>query len=780
ATPAAFLATGNNRTNFSFGPENASQPSDQYGRLTFETSGPPPHFSLKADSLIIGSEVYQPQSDPRTLGVAVSQIYLKTQPGRLGIIVPPLTFWLGGALLISLIYLNLLLLLGKTAHSFCWWAAGTAGTGLAGIVGLRLAAPTWLAINGAGIAWGVALPLLGWAILARWERDRRALILVGLLLLGSLLVFYELVLAPFTLALFVATGLLLLVLTLKHNFSRHLENIGLLVSLTAGAAWGMWQGRLPRTDDISHYHLYWINELDRLIQQGNLYPRWAIDFSWGQGSAIFNFYPPLSRYLAESFHLAGMSFNSAIQLTLWLALLFGASGCYFLASELVQDRRGAMLGGLAFCYFPYHLANIYSGGALGHLVAAAMLPWIFWQMTCLFKPRATSFSPFWLGLAGAGLALSNNPQLLLFVPIAGLYLLGLIIIEWQGGRLDWRRTGSRLIIAALIAIGLSGFFLLPAIFESSQVSLIYAGANLEGDSAFYARWPTNLALWQPIYPNLTEINRLFGTLHYGLAGAGLLVWLLRRNSARPHLILLALVVAFTFFLQFPVSSFFWQTFPALASVQFSSRLMPLGVVLAAPLIAGLASSNKSKKYPLVIGSIGLAAVGLMLYACFYSLSYAYWPLSFTGAISQKALTEQITNGDVMYLPKGIENLDKVSKFRPPTFDDNRPTGTTDRLDWKTNGTASFQLTALVSHPATVTLPLFWFEDWWKATDEQGQKYEMTATPQTRLTVLHLPPGEHLITLNLQDTPIKFIGNFLTIVTILVLCGYVLYRRVRPR
>src|SRR3990172_3372539 len=58
-----------------------------------------------------------------------------------------------------------------------------------------------------------------------------------------------------------------------------------------------WPG-IPNTHDLVH-HLTRLVEFDSSIASGILYPRWAPDLGLSYGNPIFNFYPPLSYYMAE-------------------------------------------------------------------------------------------------------------------------------------------------------------------------------------------------------------------------------------------------------------------------------------------------------------------------------------------------------------------------------------------------------------------------------------------------------------------------------------------------
>src|SRR5206468_4312073 len=135
------------------------------------------------------------------------------QPNRFGFVVPPLAPWLGWSLAVSLVFFSLRRFgqaITGSKQNLKWAASGGAGILFLFVV-VRLAFPQWLAVNGAGLAWGTALPLLAWTVLAgrpKWV----ALALWGLILAGLLMVYYGLALAAFAATVCVVTGLLFLAL----------------------------------------------------------------------------------------------------------------------------------------------------------------------------------------------------------------------------------------------------------------------------------------------------------------------------------------------------------------------------------------------------------------------------------------------------------------------------------------------------------------------------------------------------------------------------------------
>src|SRR4030043_1634161 len=62
---------------------------------------------------------------------------------------------------------------------------------------------------------------------------------------------------------------------------------------------------LPRSFD-GFFHLYRLLEIDHLLRQFVLFPRWAPDLAYGYGYPLFNFVPHLPYYLSEIPHLVGL------------------------------------------------------------------------------------------------------------------------------------------------------------------------------------------------------------------------------------------------------------------------------------------------------------------------------------------------------------------------------------------------------------------------------------------------------------------------------------------
>ena len=98
--------------------------------------------------------------------------------------------------------------------------------------------------------------------------------------------------------------------------------------------------------------------LDNMIGEGQDTIRWCPLMYQGYGYPFFNFYPPVTYFLAEGFHLLGLSYVASYA---WLLLVLTFVQQVFLYL-FVRERWGAAAGivaAAAYTLAPYHFANLY-------------------------------------------------------------------------------------------------------------------------------------------------------------------------------------------------------------------------------------------------------------------------------------------------------------------------------------------------------------------------------------------------------------------------------------
>ncbi|MDA8216997.1 MAG: hypothetical protein M0Z94_05200, partial [Dehalococcoidales bacterium] len=174
-------------------------------------------------------------------------------------------------------------------------------------------------------------------------------------------------------------------------------------------------------------HIFRAVELDLLLRQGVLYPRWAPDFNQGLGYPLFNFYAPLTYYLLVGLHWLGLGFGAALKALFALGFLAFGVGMYVYARDLV-GRAGALVTAAAYVYVPYHFTEAYIRADAAEFLALAFLPPLLWAFRRLLaKPSLSRLVV--AGVLYAGLILTHNLTAFFFSGLLALYIL--VLALWQ-------------------------------------------------------------------------------------------------------------------------------------------------------------------------------------------------------------------------------------------------------------------------------------------------------------------------------------------------------------
>lgn len=192
-------------------------------------------------------------------------------------------------------------------------------------------------------------------------------------------------------------------------------------------------------------------ELDHCLRQGALWPRWPPDLVYGYGYPLFNFFPPLSFYPAELFHLLGFSFARAWNTAFVLYILLSGMTMYLFVKDIFGEKS-PLVAAVAYMYAPYQLYNALYRGNLGESMALPLLPLILWAFRRLLisgKIRYLVLS----ALSYAALVLTHNVISFIFAPFLLLYVGALWLLKRRTPR-----SQSLIGVALLLFLGFSAFF----------------------------------------------------------------------------------------------------------------------------------------------------------------------------------------------------------------------------------------------------------------------------------------------------------------------------------
>jgi len=344
---------------------------------------------------------------------------------------------------------------------------------------------------------------------------------------------------------------------------------------------------LPRGSDIS-FHSQWVHSFVASLKEGVLYPRWVGDANQGYGAPVFVFYPPLGYYLvALAYPLAG-DVLGALRLVL-VAVAFLSGLAFYLAVRDVSSRTGAAIAAALYVLLPYHAIDLYHRFAFAEYVAFMWFPLIFLAVRRLSTSRSWGAWSL-LAFSYGGLLFTHLVTAFMALVVLAPYALVRVLRTRQPRSLWW------MLSAGVVALVLSAIVLLPVLVERGDVHLEYQTEGPHGNwrRAFaYSNIPIPGFGPDPIGPWIASSVTTQLVLAAGafLVLAARLGWLTSKrrvdipDASRLEGWMQLGLVAWTSFLQLPVSSFLWNTLPGLEAVQFPWRFGAFHLLSVATLIA---------------------------------------------------------------------------------------------------------------------------------------------------------------------------------------------------
>lgn len=548
------------------------------------------------------------------------------------------------------------------------------------------------------------------------------------------------------------------------------------------------QAGFPATSD-GTLHLLRAVELDSLLRQGYVFPRWAADLWLGLGYPLFNFYGPLFYYFAELFHLLGAGAVGAYKIAIVLAFAGGAGSTFLLARRYV-GVPAALVAATAYTLMPHALRELYRGGDYPQLLAMMLLPLTLWSLHFLVAERdpsdqnalgSTRRGRFFRLLpaigAGAALLLTHNVSAMLFAPVIAVYALFLVVASGD------RRMFGRLVVVAVLALGISAFFWLPAMVEKSatQVENLLSGYF---DFRNHFAQPWELLAASPS-PDLATMNppmvSNIGQSQVVLALISLLaLWpgLSLSRFQRAAVALFALVALVAAMLMLQVSQPIWEALPLLALAQFPDRLLAV-VGLAAAVLAGLGMEALARMSPRLGIACALIAVGALIYTALPRL-YPTPPFDWQQDPMLADVTRYELKTGALGTSSGGEFLPREAELRPGSsaladaYLSGKPIERLDRgpLPPGTSGTTLAHGPTMEKvefdgpHSFGALFNLIYFPGWRAYVD--GLAAVSKPLKPNAMTLVDVPAGRHVVELRFEDTPIRSAAQAISIGSALLL------------
>ncbi len=551
--------------------------------------------------------------------------------------------------------------------------------------------------------------------------------------------------------------------------------------------------------DFDFHLVSWLDALNSW-RHGIPYPHWTPSANYGAGEARFMFYPPLT-WMSGALLGVWIPWRFVPQILDFLLLAATGLATRALARQAFNDGV-ATLAGCAAIFSGYALFTAYERSAFAEMTGGFWVPLMLCLVLGAPKPAqeasilrsAFGRSAILLALVVAGAWLSNAP-----LGVMLCYLLAAVTLVVAVMAKSWAPV-VRAATGAILGLGLSAFFLVPAAWEQRWVAIRQAvddpGLLIENSWLFTRHADPRLELHD------IELIRVSGIavtmVAVALAGLGVSWWRKTLPADRRWWIPLAIIPLAVLFLQFPVSEFVWNTLPKMRFLQFPWRWL---VVLEAPMAIFFASALWAGRR-LWRALIAVACCGVFVAAtALATVSF------FQGCDADDAVSGMLTDykdgvgfagTDEYAPPEADDSLVPTSlPFGCLVTDPNLPLGKGDpstTLDWSADQgscDAAFdgprnqspehpRLQASLPHPGYLVLRLRAYPAWRLQVNDHA--VEAMPTRADGLIAVPVPSGNIELSADWTTTRDVIAGRVISLaaLAILTFLGLLQFRRMRAR
>lgn len=517
------------------------------------------------------------------------------------------------------------------------------------------------------------------------------------------------------------------------------------------------------------FHAHRIFALARLIEAGDLYPRWVPYFHLGYGYPVFTFYAPGATHIGAWLHLLGFDVVSAYTLTVAIAWCIGSLGMYWLARRFLPSPA-ALLACVIWVYAPSRFFEFWWQGSLAQIVSTSFIPIVFYGISSTRRMPNLRAS-LCIALPLAAVILTHTPTTYIVMIFATPFCLVAALFSES-----WREAARRLFfigIGLALGAGLSAIFWLPVAAELQYVNI---GGELRDTVDFLRHEFLNLAELLSL-PQLIDGNdatlimaRTLGPVGAVLSGLGAALLLIRQRYGIALLLLGGLVAAV--FLTLEPSLDFWLTLPGFRNLRFPARI----IRMAALFIALLGASSL----------LLLPARWRMMAVCALSAAVIAQALPFMRPRDDDRVWSQLSARDEIEMEYRERNWGTTAynEFRPiwgeetsfdlpqnldsyisaPTQIHVYPPDFAPRANVSYEYPADNQILITVSgETADLRLRQFFMPGWRLTVD--GADYPFEADERFGLIQLQLPEGAHLLQLDYVGTPVQHLAAVISLASV---------------
>jgi len=498
-------------------------------------------------------------------------------------------------------------------------------------------------------------------------------------------------------------------------------------------------------------HIVRAMDLFSSLHYGIFPVRWAWLLQGGFGYPLFSFMTTLPYYVLACLHVLHVPF--VVGMKLYLAGVYvGSAYTMWLCvrSVFVHHKKRdviATLTAASYVFAPYTLANLSFRAASGELTGFLLIPLLIYAV---YEKKHVLFA-FAFGI----LLLSHPGITLLGMP--WVFFLIVMMRQW------------RMIPSFFIGIGLSAFYLLPMLVEKAHTGQVTYGNTLWTPSTIPGFQPAFWLLWSPwrygflLQGHYGEIATTIGAAQIGAIVSLLYMYAKKHLFRRDAYIFMFLFVVLSIgiFMSIDVSRPVWNALPLIRHLQFPSRIM-FYVVFSTSLMLGYVLSQMHLRAPIL---------KLTIFFCFGYLILNWSHRTFHPELTDEVIFTSLPRASFEHerLPEAMPiGIDQPMYPRKMAYQTNQHDAVVTRTSFSP---IDRRYTIITPRQTKFQENTLFFPGWVAHIDDK--RVPLFTTPQG-VMIIDIPEGTHTVTFTFEDTPIRVIGNIISLSVWSGMSVYALY------
>jgi uncharacterized membrane protein len=503
--------------------------------------------------------------------------------------------------------------------------------------------------------------------------------------------------------------------------------------------------------------------MGKALQNGQFPVRLVSDLGYGFGYPIFNFYSPMPYYFGGFLYAVGTPAIAATKIMIIVGVLISGITMFLLAQK-IYGKIGALISAILYLYAPYHAVQIYVRGAIGELWAFAFFPLIILGFIYIYEKNSKT------GILVGGIGLFGviiSHTLIAYITLIGCLswiILRLIINIFFHKPQQWLKSEIFLIS---VGLGLSAFFWLPAFFELKYTSV---SKMVSRESSYQQHFVCLKQLWESPWgfggsaPGCFDgMSFKLGKINILIAILGLTITLFIKKFRNKKYIISGLIICIiSIFFMINISDFFWKLIPMFKYIQFPWRFLiytSFGLAIIGGSIVLL--SEKSRFFKLLIG-ISVIILIIANSTKLFQPQYIYQK-SDSDFENINDLRFRVSKISDEYLPQQIKRPLNEQSIVHDTILSTDSLSVLDQYHRETY--KKYALVSQTQQKVKVNISDFPGWEYWV----NGKK--QTPIMNNGLPEIIVPQGDSEVEFIFKDTPIRLIGNLISVISFMVILYY---------